>query len=422
MRGRAGPCFWMVVLFPLAVWASAAPVATEIPREEYKARRTALRNTLRDGVVILYGRTERERGDLRNAFFQESNFFYLAGWREPGAALALTPSAEWLFLPRRNPVRQRYTGRKASPEDENIRQLTGFEQVSGQETLEAQLPRLLEGFAKVYTLVDQPAAERLKPLLGGRELADASKAIGRLRMVKSPREVELLRRSVERTLAAHRAGWNRMAPGMFEYQIAATLSNVWLEEGCERNAYAPIIASGPNGVILHYQRNERRIAAGDLVLLDAGAECSGYAADITRTVPAGGNFAARHKELYELVLGAQQAALAAVKPGVTLRGLTEIAREWMNSRGKPIGGNPPGRYFTHGIGHHVGLDVHDPGDVATPLEPGMVITIEPGLYIPEEGVGIRVEDMVLVTEQGPRILSEALPRQVEAIEKAMRRQ
>jgi Xaa-Pro aminopeptidase len=243
--------------------------------------------------------------------------------------------------------------------------------------------------------------------------------MARLRMKKSAAEIAALQRSTDAAVEAHLAAWKRIKPGLFEYQVAAAMSNVYHDAGCERHAYAPIVGSGPNGAVLHYSRNSRRMDGGELILMDVGPECSMYAADITRTVPVNGRFTKRQRELYEIVLGAQNAAIAAVKPGVTFgsrtnrTGLQKLVIDYFDKHGGL------GKYFTHGLGHHVGLDVHDAFDPAAPLEAGMVITIEPGLYIPEEGIGIRIEDMVLVTENGARILSEKLPRQPAEIERRM---
>jgi Xaa-Pro aminopeptidase len=197
----------------------------------------------------------------------------------------------------------------------------------------------------------------------------------------------------------------------------------YFEKGCERHAYPPIVGSGLNATTLHYWLNNRRMDAGELLLMDVGAECGGYAADVTRTIPVGGKFTARQREIYEIVLGAQKTALAAVKPGMTLgrhtpNSLHAIVLEYFNTHGKDRNGEPLGKYFAHGLGHHVGLDVHDAEDPTLPLAPGHVITIEPGLYIPEEGIGVRIEDMVLVTDTGGKLLTGALPREASDVEKA----
>jgi Xaa-Pro aminopeptidase len=253
------------------------------------------------------------------------------------------------------------------------------------------------------------------------EHGEAGPEIARLRVIKSPAEIALMQKSAEATVPAHLAAWKKIRPGVYEYEIAAAMTNVYLDRGCERSAYSPIVGSGSNSVILHYMANRRRIDRGEVVLMDVGAECSDYATDVTRTVPAGGKFTARQREIYDIVLGAQKAAFAAVKPGARLRGgkdsLQQIAYDYINSHGKDLHGDSLGKYFTHGLGHFVGLDVHDPGDSNRPLEAGMVITIEPGIYIPEENIGIRIEDTLLVTEDGARNLSGALPREAAEIEK-----
>jgi Xaa-Pro aminopeptidase len=193
--------------------------------------------------------------------------------------------------------------------------------------------------------------------------------------------------------------------------------------GCEREAYSPIVGAGFNSTVLHYSSLNDRIKDGDVVVIDVGGEYGGYAADITRTLPAKGKFTPRQREIYEIVLGAQNAALAAVKPGAVLFGgpgsLQQIVTDYINAHGHDKDGQPLGRYYPHGVSHHLGLDVHDPGERTRPLEPGMVITVEPGIYIPEENLGVRIEDDVLVTKDGHQLLSVRLPRTVEEIEKSM---
>ena len=240
-------------------------------------------------------------------------------------------------------------------------------------------------------------------------------------MDKSPAELALLQYSIDVTLDAHRAAWKRAAPGEYEYQVAATMTDVYFDAGCQRSAYAPIVGSGPNSTTLHYSRNSRRMDGGELLLMDVGAECDGYAADITRTIPVGARFTARQREIYEIVLGAQNAVIAAIKPGLPFGDLSKIAREYINTHGKDLHGETLGKYFTHGVSHHVGLDVHDATDFGQPLAEGNVITVEPGIYIPEENIGIRIEDMVEVTKDGAKLMSGALPRDPAEIEKALGR-
>jgi Xaa-Pro aminopeptidase len=398
------------------------PAAAQISSEEYRARRAALRKALPDSVLLLTGRTAQETDDDRSGFFQEPNFLYLTGWQEPGAALLITPSTDILFLARRNPVTERYTGRKASADDAGIREKTGFDQVLPYEELESRFAQALETAQNVYTLAAEPYAARVRALAPLRNVADASGTLSRLREKKSPAEIALIEHSVAATAAAHRAAWHRIAPGVYEYQVAASMTFAMLDRGCERNAYAPIVASGPNAIVLHYAENRRRLEAGDIVLMDVGAECAAYAADVTRSVPANGKFTGRQRELYQAVLGAEKAAIAAVKPGAlmgtpasTQASLYTVARDYLEAHGGL------GKYLTHGVSHHVGLEVHDapPASYLQPLEAGMVITIEPGVYIPEEGIGIRIEDTVLVTESGVRVLSAAIPTAPGEIEKAM---
>jgi Xaa-Pro aminopeptidase len=398
--------------------------------EEYRTRRVELSKTLPDGVLVLFGHTEKGEENLRGGFIQEPNFYYLTGWQEPGAALLLTSRADdqthdILFLPRREPDQEKWTGRKIGPDDANVAQLTGFETVLPAESFESELRKQLEHFARVYTVGEQSTSQ-IKALAPLRDVSDASLSLARLRMHKSPEELALIQKSIDVTLDAHRAAWKRAAPGLYEYQVAATMTDVYFDRGCERSAYAPIVGSGPDSTILHYSHNSRRMDHGELLLMDVGAECSGYAADITRTIPVGAPFSARQREIYDIVLGAQNAVIAAVKPGAYLTkpypgNLTSVAFDYINTHGKDVHGEPLGKYFTHGIGHHVGLDVHDATDFSMPLAEGNVITVEPGIYIPEENIGIRIEDMVLVTKDGVKLLSGALPREAGEIEKAIGR-
>ena len=393
--------------------------------EEYRARRAELSGKLHNGVLVLFGHTEKGEENIRTGFFQESNFYYLAGWQEPGAILLVTPPQDdkpcaVLFLPRRQPDQEKWTGRKAGPDDSNIGQLTGFDTVLPAESFESELRKELERYSRIYTLGEQSTTE-LKALAPLRDISGAGPTIARLRMHKSPEELALIQRSIDVTLAAHRAAWKRAAPGQYEYQVAATMTAVYFDEGCERHAYAPIVGSGPNSTVLHYSRNSRRMDRGELLLMDVGAECAGYAADITRTIPVGAPFTKRQREIYEIVLAAQNAAIAAIKPGLPFGDLSRIAREYINTHGKDLHGEPLGNYLTHGVSHHVGLDVHDATDFSQPLAEGNVITVEPGIYIPEENIGIRIEDMVLVTKDGAKLMSGALARDPGDVEKALGR-
>jgi Xaa-Pro aminopeptidase len=391
--------------------------ADGIPREEYRQRRAELRKSL-DGVMVLFGANEPE--DLRQRYLQENNFLYLSGWHEPGAALLLTKTEEILFVPDRGGTTETFFGRRVAPGDADATEKTGFDKVLPVSAIESEFTRVRGSSHRVYALTDDPRAEKLKtlaPLHG--DLVPAAPLIARLRVIKSPAEIELLAKAADATVAAHLAAWKMIKPGVIEYEVSATMQETYFAQGCEGNAYEPIVGSGPNSVILHYSANRRRADSGEVMLMDVAAQCSDYAMDVTRTVPVNGKFSPREREIYTIVLGAQKAAIAAVKPGAKMRGegsLTEIVRDYFNSHGKDLHGEPRGKYFVHGLGHGVGLDVHDVGDIST-LRAGMVITIEPGLYIPEENIGVRIEDTLLVTESGSKILSGALPREPEEIEK-----
>jgi Xaa-Pro aminopeptidase len=409
----------------LGALLAAHPVVSGPSRTEFRTRRVELAEHLHDGVLVLFGGDDKGEENLRTGFFQEANFFYLSGWREPGAILLVAPQPEghirdMLFLPRRDPTQEKWTGPKADPSQSSLIEFTGFDIILPVESFENELHKQLETYSRIYTAGEQNV-NQLKALASLREVTDVSRAIARLRMRKSPEELALIQHSIDVTLQAHRAAWKRATAGLYEYQVAATMTDVYFDAGCERSAYAPIVGAGPDSTILHYSRNSRRIDRGELLLMDVGAECAGYAADITRTIPVDAPFSSRQKEIYNVVLGAQNAAIAAVKPGVTLGGLTQIARDYMDSHGHDLHGEKLGKYFIHGIGHHVGLDVHDASDVSSALAPGNVITIEPGLYIPEENIGVRIEDMVLVTKDGGKLLSAALPRDPAEIEKALGR-
>ncbi|MBI4442579.1 MAG: aminopeptidase P family protein [Acidobacteria bacterium] len=430
----------------LAAWFAASLAAWAQQREspnEYESRRTALREKLDNGFVILYGNSEPPGSEAYHRFWQESNFYYLSGYAEPGAVLLVAPRKtraslpeEILFLPERNPQEEPWTGVKPDPGDPVTAVNTGFARVQGMKTLESEVARYAKQYSSVYTLLPNPHTsepegavaqvrlDRLKKLLPSKTIRDAHALITGLRQVKSDSEIKLIRRAADCTIEAQQEALKKVRPGLFEYEIAALIKYTFERSGCERPSFDPIIGSGPRSTVLHYNRNSAQMQEGDLVVMDVGAEYGRYAADITRTVPVNGRFTARQREIYEIVLGAQKAAIAAVRPGMKLFGrgsdsLHQIAYNYINTHGKDRDGKSLGRYFIHGLSHHVGLDVHDPAQLNAALEPGMVITIEPGIYLPEENIGVRIEDMVLVTEDGYELLTEILPSEVEEIERLM---
>ena len=424
------------------------PAQTEKPFAEQIARRAALREKLRDGLVLLFGNTAGPGSESYFAFQQESNFYYLTGWTEPGAALLLAPesstgqrsaealTAEILFLPYRNPSEEAWTGPQPDPDDPATAARTGVATIREAQTLDEELRRYSKLNKKIYTLLPNPHGseaeqavsrerlERVKKLLPGADFQDARRALAALRQVKSPSEIELIRRAVECSIEAHMAAGRAIQPGLAEYEIGALMKYTFERAGCTNTAFDPIIGSGPRSTILHYTDNRERMQSGDLMVLDVGAEYADYSADISRTLPVDGKFTARQREIYEIVLGAQKAVIAAVRPGMTLYGrgansLHQIAFNYLNTHGKDQHGDSLGQYFIHGIGHSIGLDVHDLADPSPVLQEGMVLAIEPGLYLPEENIGVRIEDNVLVTRDGGEVLTRRLPSEPDELERWM---
>jgi Xaa-Pro aminopeptidase len=421
-------------LIALLLAVLSLPAFEKEPVESYRARRAALAAKLNDGAIVLFGSREADTGDALTGFRQNDDFYYLAGVNEPGAMLLLTAGKEVLFLPPRSPVQERWTGPKMGSQDPDVARLTGFSRVASASDFEKELHAIVPGKAVIYTPMpsrseakctfEDQAVERLKKMAPAAEIRDAGAEIARLRQIKSPAEIALIEKALRASADAHRQAMSSVRPGLFEYQVAALMRFVFEREGCERAAYAPIAGSGFNSTVLHYSANTRRMQAGDLVVLDVAGEYSGYAGDITRTLPVSGKFTARQREIYDIVLGAQKAVIAAIKPGAVIsraapNSVNQVAIDYFNSHGKDRSGQPLGKYFIHGISHHLGLNVHDVGSTARPLEPGMVITVEPGIYIPEENLGVRIEDVVLVTETGARVLTASLPKEARDVEKAM---
>ncbi|MBI3670734.1 MAG: aminopeptidase P family protein [Acidobacteria bacterium] len=465
MRPRLGVIFFSKRSWPLAagllsLLALCGPAARARERERnsvYAERRARLRAQV-DGPVILFGYTGKEDSSPSYVFKQEYNFYYLTGHNEPGAALILLPDArndntngsgkangkanskEWdgpreiLFLPPREAVRERWEGPRLGPSDPGVLEKIGFGAVEAFPKLRGEVEKLAKIYANLYTLLPgaddagYPHARNWSnwfyQVVPQAHLSNVAAQIAAMRQVKSPGEIELLTRAIELSVDAQLEAMKTIRPGLYEYQVAARMEFVHKYGGCEREAYAPIVGTGFNATVLHYSSLREMIRDGEVVVLDVAGQYSGYSADITRTVPANGRFTARQREIYEIVLGAQNAVLAALKPGMSFartgpNSLYLIAHQYINSHGKDKNGQPLGRYFIHGLGHHIGLDVHDAGASDRPLEPGMVVTIEPGIYIPEEHLGVRIEDDVLITATGYKLLTARLPREIAEIEKIM---
>jgi Xaa-Pro aminopeptidase len=417
------------------------------PQDVYRTRRNAVASRLSDGVLVLFGRTEPEGSEAYHVFHEEENFYYLSGQDQPGAALMLIPAPrdgtantgsprEVLFLPKRDPGEEQWTGPQPDPLNPATAAQTGFAEVKPIQELPELLRKVSTQYDAVYTLLpsvhaqsggaEKDVLEKLHTLLPFASIRDARRTLGLLRQIKGDTEVKLIERAIDCTEKGIEAAEHELKPGLFEYEIGALLKYTFERSGCRGLAFDPIVGSGHNSTILHYTKNSARIADGDLTVIDVGAEYEHYAADITRTVPANGKFTARQREIYDIVLGAQKAAMQAVKPGMHLTGrgsdsLYQIAFNYINTHGKDSHGERLGKYFIHGLGHDVGLEVHDAGDFSRALEPGMVITLEPGIYLPDEHLGVRIEDMVLVTNDGYRLLTDKLPREPDEVEKMMRK-
>jgi len=445
--------FFIPVLSVCLLAAIPAVPQEREPLEAYRLRRAALQEKLGDGVIVLFGATEAEGSEAYHVFRQESNFYYLTGYDDPGAALLLAPPLgdsrsplaekfsklphEELFLPPRDPEEEKWTGPEADPLDPAIGAQTGFESVKPIQQLASELRRYAKAYPAIYTLLpdvhagDGGGAEKdnlskLKTLFPFAQFRDARRAIGALRQIKSDGEVKLIERAIDCTMKGLQAAGSELRPGLFEYEAAALLKYTFERNGCLGLAFDPIVGAGHNSTVLHYTKSSARMESGDLVVMDVGAEYALYASDMTRTFPVNGRFTARQREIYEIVLGAQNAAIKAIKPGMRISGrgsdsLYTIAYNYINTHGKDSHGEPLGQYFIHGLGHHVGLDVHDAGDPGRVLEPGMVVTMEPGIYLPDENLGVRIEDMALVTKTGYILLTERLPREPDQIEKWMKK-
>ena len=432
-----------LALLAVLDFAQFAQARFRQPNEEYNLRRAALAATV-DGPVVIYGYTGHEDASEVSVFFQEPYFYYLTGHSEPGAAVVifarpprpgvvdyLTPAAI-LYLPPRDPTQEEWEGPKIGPDDPDVKQKTGFATVEPIANLKGDLERLAKTYKNFYTLLPPKEEEGyphltnsvalIRDAIPHSNLEDIAPQLDAMRQVKSSGELALMQKAIDLSVDAHLDAMKQMRPGLFEYQIAARMKEIHEWGGCEREAYAPIVGAGFNSTVLHYSALDSEIKDGDVVVIDVGGEYGGYAADITRTLPANGKFTPRQREIYDIVLGAQNAAIDAIKPGAQLYGdnsLQDIAANYIDTHGHDKEGRTLGRYFIHGVSHHLGLDVHDPGDRSRPLEPGMVVTVEPGIYIPEENLGVRIEDDILVTKDGHQILTARLPRTADEIEKIM---
>jgi Xaa-Pro aminopeptidase len=416
------------------------------PNSDFRARRQALASKAHGGGVLLFASNEAEGPNDLYGYRPDDNFFYLSGWSEPGAALLIVGGTspedhaytEILFLPNHNPSQEKWTGPKLGADNPDAGKITGFDHIEILDDLRSELVRLLPSKkATIYTDVvagDEISnstapldwLKRANAFPVGISFQDVRPMLASLRTYKDAGEIERIRRATEASMAAHFAAMRTVKPGITEREVSALMQYEWGKRGCERPAYAPIVGSGFSSTVLHYSADSGTMQSGDLVVIDAAGEYSMYASDITRTLPVSGKFTARQREIYDIVLGAQQAAMAAFRSGKSnLRrerpdSLHDVAYNYINSHGKDLHGEPLGKYFIHGLGHHVGLNVHDADDYDVPLGPGAVFTLEPGIYIPEEKLGVRIEDTLYVDQDGKLInLTGNLPHTADDVERAM---
>ncbi len=440
----------LLSLFVVVFCFAAGSALERQANSDYHARREALSKRV-DGIVVLFAGVENEGPNAIYGFRQDDNYYYLTGMSEPGSALLIAPATparedakensaarpftEILFLPARNLTQEKWTGPKLGPENLDAPHITGFDRVEEMGELPEEVARLAGGKrTAIFTEMasgGEPSAstaplEFLKRSNSLLSFQDVKPALASLRTVKDAGERDLIRKAVDASVAAHMAAFKAVKPNVTEREVSALMQYEWDRRGCERPAYTPIVGSGFFSTVLHYSADSKTMKTGDVVVIDAAGEYSMYAADITRTLPIGGHFTPRQREIYDIVLGAQEAAIAAFQSGKShLRrnseaSLDQVARDYINSHGKDLHGQALGQYFIHGLGHYIGLNVHDAGDYSLPLGPGMAFTIEPGIYIPEENLGVRIEDDFLVDQDGKLIkLSAALPSKVEDVEKAM---
>jgi Xaa-Pro aminopeptidase len=414
----------------------------------YRERRRRLAERVGDATVVLWGAgDDRGYGDV-GVFRQSSSFFYLSGVELPNATIVMRPGdgGDLLFLPPRNPNVERWTGPKWGPGEEAAEAL-GFDEVLSTQpseiVLDARLRPVpgLEG--RLQGWLGQPGAvlaTELPSVASGAQLppthrfvaslrdrlpsfvvADISEQLTALRVIKDEGEIELMRRAVAATIEGQRRAAKAIRPGVGEGVVDGIVYAAFRENGAEGLAFPSIVGSGYNATTLHYDQNAGTCRDGELVVVDIGARFGYYCGDLTRTFPANGRFTPRQRDIYNLVLEAHDRAAEAIRPGVTVFELRKIAYGvFEESAVRDIDGGALGQYFIHGLGHPLGLDAHDPGSDDMKLEAGMVITNEPGIYLPGEELGVRIENDFLVTADGAENLSADLPTAADDIEAMMR--
>jgi Xaa-Pro aminopeptidase len=387
--------------------------------EVYRKRRKALVDKLKSGVTLV----------VNSARFEGSregmDFYYLTGIDEPGAALVLDPGGadpEILFLEPLDYERDRWDGERAVLPSQVLEATTGIAAIRRSNLIPAAILRGCKRGAMnfVETLVPPPAP-RQRTLALYKEIEERSFSckvndqnglIARMREVKEPEELKLMRKAIGYTAAGHALILESLKPGMREVELKGLIEDAFRKAGSRHVAYDSIVGSGPNGAVLHYRKDDRAMKDGEVVVVDAGAEAEYYATDVTRTYPVSGRFSPEQREIYDIVLKAQAAGIAAAKAGVTQRTLEKAVRKVIDEAGYHDA-------YIHGCCHFVGLGVHDTGDYDLSLPAGAVLTVEPGIYLPQRGFGVRIEDEILITSTGAEVLTQAIPKDPAEIERRM---
>ncbi len=415
----------------------------EIPASEYAARRERLAESLRAdlgegqrGVLVLRSVPVIEDWPTPNS----PDFFYLTGLEDGGLGLILRigkdKTQETLLLPPRDRAQEKWIGKRLSsgaleaesgePDADRREAMkqTGFEDIDSIEALPKLLDKHLAGAAVLWTTVteaglaadptrEQLFADRIRGRFPSLRIADSKDNVARLRWVKSAGELARLQQAIDTTVESLRDAIGSVRTAGGEYELQGIIDGGFRRRGATAFAFPSIVGAGIHSTTLHYEANRGPVRDGDVVLMDVGASVGGYSADVTRTVPANGTFTARQREIYELVLRAQTEAAALIKPGALIGDVHAKAKEVIAAAGHE-------KDFLHGTSHWLGIEVHDVGDRTWPLEPGVVLTVEPGIYLPSEGFGVRIEDDYLVTAGGSRKLSGRLASDVATIEKLTR--
>ncbi len=430
----------LIALFLLFLFALPWRVQSQ-SWQEFQQRRELFRQKMaQNSAAIFKNATADQVEELADYRFRsKSNFFYLTGWSEPDAILILFKqrrylpavdkfTQEILLLPK---TQSRQAEQFNGPQNQAAEEM-GFTTIATLDKYENILEYVFSRLDSVYlemakVHISEPLTQELELIRRARErllnfaVLDPKPILMNMRRIKSPAELAKIERAVAITCQAYREMMRSAEPGMYEYELAALLEYVFQRNGAMHAGFTTIVGSGANALIAHYDKNTRQTQAGDLVVVDSGAEFEMYTADITRTIPISGKFSPAQARIYQIVLEAQQTAILAVKPGATFNELNEIVHKVLQKVGFD-------KYLYHGISHSIGLAVHDNLDPSGTLAAGMVITIEPGLYLPAGSsdldsaywnIGIRIEDDVLVTPTGYRVLSDAAPKTISEIEALM---